>query len=363
MSGGSKLSRWGNALYTGEKSYAIVQHGGKWVALAALLVVLSIGVLFFKGLNPGIDFRGGTEYTISGVAQVDTQIAIDVIAREVPGDTPRVTVVGGNNIRVQLGTIPQEDVLHIAAELAEAYGVPVDNVTSTSIGPTWGASVSGKAIQGLVIFMVLVTLVIAAYFRAWRMAIAAVLSMLINLIFTAGIYALVGFEVTPATVIGFLTILAYALYDCVVVFDKVRENTDHLTAQNRYTYGELANLAVNQTLVRSINTSVVALLPVGSILVIGAVVLGAGTLQDIALVLFVGMAVGTFSSIYMATPIAVALREREDVIKEHTAKVLALRESGEVPVTVNEDGAVRVGALKPGQHLGTTAQPRRKGRK
>jgi len=360
---GGRLSQWGNALYSGEKTYTIVQDRKKWLTLSTALVLLSVAVLVFKGLNPGIDFRGGTEYTISGVTTLDTQIAFDVIAEEVPGDTPRVTTVGSNSIRIQLGAIDQDEVLRVAAALATAYGVPDDNVTSTSIGPTWGANVSAKAIQGLVIFILLVAVVIGLYFRAWRMAVAAIVALLHDLVFTAGIYALVGFEVTPATVIGFLTILGYSLYDTVVVFDKVRENTEHLTAQSRFTYEELANLAVNQTLVRSINTSVVALLPVASILFIGAVVLGVGTLVDIALVLFIGMAVGAFSSIFVATPLEVLLRTREARIVAHTTKVLAARESGAADVAVREDGTVRVGALRPGQHLGSAAQPQRKRRK
>src|SRR5690606_27574410 len=182
-----------------------------------------------------------------GVANQDTSIAIDVIAQERPGEEPRVTTVGANSIRIQLGEIPQAEVLPLAERLAEAYGVPPANVTSTFIGPTWGQDVSSKAIQGLIIFLLLVSLVIGVYFRAWRMAVAAIVALLHDLIFTVGIYALVGFEVSPASVIGFLTILGYSLYDTVVVFDKVRENTEHLETQSRYTYEELANLAVNQT--------------------------------------------------------------------------------------------------------------------
>jgi len=201
------------------------------------------------------------------------------------------------------------------------------------------------------------------YFRAWRMAVAGIVALIHDLVFTVGIYALVGFEVTPASVIGFLTILGYSLYDTVVVFDKVRENTDGLTTQHRYTYDELANLALNQTLVRSINTSIVALLPVASILFIGAFVLGAGTLKDISLALFVGMAVGTYSSIFVATPLEVTLRDREERIQTHTTQVLEMRASGKSDVVLNEDGHVRVGALQPGAHKGQTAQPKRKGRK
>ena len=359
----SRLSIWGNALYTGDKVYPIVQRRKRWLIVSGVLVALSLAVLYFNGLNAGIEFRGGTEFVVANVGDVSTVIATDVLAEQLPEEVAHVTVVGGDSIRAEVGQIPQEDIQAVAEALAEAYGVPAEQVSSTFIGPTWGADVSAKALQGLLTFIVIVALVIALYFRAWRMAAAAVIALLHDLIFTAGIYALVGFEVTPATVIGFLTILGFSLYDTVVVFDKVRENTAHLTTQTRYTYEELANLAVNQTLVRSINTSVVALLPVASILFIGSVVLGAGTLKDISLALFVGMAVGTYSSIFVATPLEVALRSREQGIKEHTAKVLALRESGAVPTTVDDNGIVRVGALAPGEHKGTSAQPKRKGRK
>lgn len=359
----SRLAVWGNALYTGDKTYPIVQRRRMWLLISFSLLVACVAILLVKGLNPGIDFRGGTEYTISAVSQVETEVARETVLETYPDEEPRVTIVAGDSIRVQMGQIGQTEVPALAQQLADAYGVPISQVTSTFIGPTWGADVSAKAIQGLIVFTILVSLVIGVYFRAWRMAVAAIVALLHDLIFTVGIYALVGFEVTPATVIGFLTILGYSLYDTVVVFDKVRENTEHLTSQNRYTYEELANLAVNQTLVRSINTSVVALLPVAAILFIGATVLGAGTLQDLSLALFVGMAVGTFSSVFVATPLEVLLRGREKKIVDHTAKVKALRDSGDVPITVDDKGIVRVGALRPGQHQGTAAQPRRKHRK
>ena len=286
-----------------------------------------------------------------------------MIAEFAPEQEPRISVLGNNDIRVQIGVVDIDVSRQIEAGLADAYNVPADNVSSDQIGPTFGKQVGEKALQSLVVFLILVALVMTAYFRAWRMAVAGIVALVHDLVFTVGIYALIGFEVTPASVIGFLTILGYSLYDTVVVFDKVRENTDNLTTQHRYTYDELANLALNQTLVRSINTSVVALLPVASILFIGAFVLGAGTLKDISLALFVGMAVGTYSSIFVATPLEVTLRDREKRIQEHTRQVLEMRASGKSDVVVGEDGYVRVGALQPGTHKGQGAQPKRKGRK
>ncbi len=358
----ASLSTWGNRLHSGEKTYGIVAHRNRWFLISAVLMALALVILFTKGLNPGIDFRGGTEYIVSGVTDADAQVARDTVAAAYPEETPAVAILGGDGVRVQLGTLEQSDVDALGADLADAYGVPVTNVSSSFIGPTWGQDVSGKAVQGLVVFLVLVAIVMALYFRTWRMAAAGLVALLHDLVFTVGIYALVGFEVTPASVIGFLTILGYSLYDTVVVFDKVRDNTADLFTQHRYTYDELANLAVNQTLVRSINTSVVALLPVSAILFIGSYLLGAGTLSDISLALFVGMAVGTYSSIFVATPLEVALRDTEAKIKKHTADVLALRAGGESDV-VREDGTVRVGALQAGHHQGAAAQPRRKRRK
>jgi preprotein translocase subunit SecF len=256
-------------------------------------------------------------------------------------------------------SLSDELALATGQALADAYGVDAQDSVSTSIvGPSWGSDVSSKAIKALVIFLVLVTAVLAAYFRAWRMAVAALIALFHDLIFTVGAYAAVGWEVTPATVIGFLTILGFSLYDTVVVFDKVRENTADYSSQKRYTYAELANLAVNQTLVRSINTSIVALLPVMSILFIGSFVLGAGTLKDISLALFVGLAVGTYSSIFVATPFEVALRGNEAAVKKHTADVLALREQQGIDPSTPAPAM----AIAPGGHRGVQAQPRRKRR-
>ncbi|WP_062073618.1 protein translocase subunit SecF [Demequina sediminicola] len=359
----SNLATWGNKLHNGEKTYPIVAQRKRWFIISAVLMLAAIGILLGKGLNLGIDFTGGAQYIIPGIENPEAGPAEEAVGNVVPNQEPRVSVLGDDSVRIQLGEISADQQMELTEELAAGYDVPVDTISFDQIGPTWGAAVGQQALQGLVIFLLLVFVVITLYFRAWRMAIAAILALIHDLLFTVGIYALIGFEVTPASVIGFLTILGYSLYDTVVVFDKVKENTQHFESQNRYTYAELANLAVNQTLVRSINTSVVALLPVASILFIGSFVLGAGTLKDISLALFIGMAVGTYSSIFVATPLEVTLRRKEPKIQKHTEKVLALREGGESDVVVNDDGEVRVGALKAGEHLGQAAQPKRKGRK
>jgi preprotein translocase subunit SecF len=229
-------------------------------------------------------------------------------------------------VRVQTDKLTSDQTALVKTALAKAYGVDeATKVTSQFVGPSWGRDVSRKALQGLVVFLILVALVMALYFRTWKMAAAGMVALVHDLVLTLGVYALVGFEVSPATVIGFLTILGYSLYDTVVVFDKVRENTDHLLGSTRRTFAEAANLAVNQTLVRSINTSVVALLPVASILFIGSFLLGAGTLKDISLALFVGIAAGTYSSIFIATPLLVDLRQNEPELKAQAQRVARRR--------------------------------------
>ncbi|QAY62744.1 protein translocase subunit SecF [Xylanimonas allomyrinae] len=358
---GFSFAAWGNDLYTGHRSYAIVAKRKRWFAVAAALAIASIAILGFKGLSLGIDFRGGTEISVENTTSTDQGPAIAAVQAVVPGDEPRVASVGSSALRIQTQKLEPEQVADISARLAEAYGIdPATDVTVSSVGPTWGQGVSTRALWGVVVFVLAAAAFMAIYFRAWRMSLAAIVSMLADLLISAGVYALVGWEVTPSTIIGFLTILGFSLYDKMVVFDKVRENADGVLDQTRTTYAERANLAVNQTLVRSINTSVVALLPVGGILFVGALLLGAGTLRDLSLSLFVGIAVGAASSLFLATPLDVALREREPKIKAHTAKVLAARAGaaagGDVPV---EAGVLQ---LAPGQHLGQAAQPRRKRR-
>jgi len=318
------FAQWGNDLYTGRTSYDIVGRRRTWYAIALAIVALSALLLLVKGLNPGIEFRGGSQFTVSGVQTTDQQPALDAVAEVSAEEVPRVTTVGDSAVRVQTAELTSEEVVEVRDALASAYGVGEDEVTSAFIGPSWGEDVSTKAITGLFVFLALVALVMTVYFRAWRMAAAALLALGHDLVITVGIYALVGWEVTPATVIGFLTILGYSLYDTVVVFDKVRENTAELGRTHK-TYAQAANLAVNQTLVRSINTSIVALLPVGALLYAGIFLIGSGALKDLALALFVGMAAGAYSSIFIATPLLVQLKEREPGVKTGDAQSLAPR--------------------------------------
>jgi preprotein translocase subunit SecF len=315
------FAKLGNDLYSGRRTIAFIDKRRTWYIVAALLSVISLVGLLGIGLNPGIEFRGGSEYRLTKVSDPSTLIAQDAVRDVVPGTQANTQKVGTDGIRVQTEKLTEAESEEVKDALAKAYNVPETSINASFVGPSWGADVSRKAIQGLLVFLVLVACVMGAYFRTWKMAAAALIALLHDLLITVGVYALVGFEVTPASVIGFLTILGYSLYDTVVVFDKVRENTDRITLSSRRTFAEAANLAVNQTLVRSINTSVVALLPVGSILFIGAFLLGAGTLRDISLALFVGIAAGTYSSIFVATPLLVDLRRNEPEILAHTRKI------------------------------------------
>jgi preprotein translocase subunit SecF len=357
---------WGNDLYTGKRSYQVVPKIRLWLIIAAGVVVICTLLLFKPGLQLGMEFVGGTEFRVSGTDNTSQQPAADVVRDVVGGESaPKVTSLAAGGVRVQTSRLTAEQTQEIKVGLAEAYSVDTTDVSNQMVSASWGADVSGKAARGAVIFLFLVALAMIAYFRNWAMAVSAITALLHDLLVTVGVYAAVGFEVTPATLIGFLTVLGYSMYDTVVVFDKVRENTEGVLDQTKYTYGEAANLAVNQTMVRSINTSVVALLPVAAILFIGLALLGPSSLQDISLALFVGMAAGTYSSIFLATPLEVALRNRQPSIREHTTKVLTLRKAA---LEAGDDEGLGLaalsglGAVKAGHHQGQGAQPRRKPR-
>jgi len=323
----SRLTTFGNALYTGEKSFDFVRNRVRWYLIGATIVILAIVLTILRGgFVFGIEFRGGSEFRVSAPASLSEQTAIDTVT-SVAGlsSNPRVSIVGGDSVRVQTEQLTDAQTTELRSDLAEAYAVDVEQVTASFIGATWGQDITRQALIGLAVFLVLVSLVMALYFRTWKMSLAALTALAHDLILTAGIYGVLGYEITPAAVIGLLTILGYSLYDTVVVFDKVRENTSQDGEESRRTFAESVNLAVNQTLVRSINTSVVAVLPVGSILFIGSLLLGAGTLRDIALALFIGMIAGTYSSIFIAAPLYVHLRENEPENKKQGRRVREAR--------------------------------------
>ncbi|TJY70401.1 protein translocase subunit SecF [Arthrobacter sp. CAU 1506] len=329
----ANFAKWGNDLYTGKRSYDFVGKYKVWFAIAIVGILLSIVVPFVKGgFNLGIDFRGGSEFTVSNVQNTDAGPGEAAVAKVASESDPRVTNIAPGTMRIQTERLDDDQTLQLRDELVGAYGVQANEVTSSYVGPTWGADVTRQALWGLVVFVVLAAFMMAMYFRTWKMSISALSGLVVVLVLTAGIYSLSDFEVTPSAIIGFLTILGYSLYDTVVVFDKIRENTKDLDKSTRRTFAEEVNLAVNQTLVRSINTSVVAVLPVAAILFIGAFVLGAGTLKDLSLALFIGIIIGAATTIFIAAPMYARIRVKEPALVKQAQRVEERRRNEAVTV-------------------------------
>ncbi len=308
----------GNDLYTGKKSVPVVPQRRRFYLASLVMIVIAVLGLATQGLNLGLEFRGGSEFRI---ATTQTPSDYEQIARTAVGASEDergvgVTLVGNNTVRVQTERLSDTDSQKVRTDLAKAFGVAESEVSGTFIGPSWGASVSKQALRALVIFLLAVSLLMTVYFRNWKMAAAGLIALAHDMVITVGIYAWTGFEVSPATMIGFLTVLGYSLYDTVVVFDKVRENTNEAFANGRLSFAQAANLAVNQTMVRSINTTVIGLLPITAVPVVGAIFLGPGVLLDLSLVLFVGILIGAYSSIFIATPLLVSLRRRDASVVE-----------------------------------------------
>jgi len=328
----AKFSGLGGRLYRGETSVDFTGKRKIWYSVSGLLILASALTLFTQGLHLGIEFKGGSSFTVTS-ANASVQTA-ETALREA-GITSQTIIqkVGNDKIRIQTDALTSAEQNAVESSLSSRFNVTVDSIDSQIIGPSWGEEITRKALYGLFGFLIVVMLYLAMAFES-KMAIAAIISVVHDVFITVGIYALVGFEVTPATVIGFLTILGYSLYDTVVVFDKVRENTKGIAASGKSTYSQAANLAVNQTLLRSFNTSLIALLPVGSILFVGAGLLGAGTLKDLSLALFIGLATGTYSSIFIATPILAVLREREPAMQALAKRVGSRGEKGSVTPSV-----------------------------
>jgi preprotein translocase subunit SecF len=335
----SRFGNLGHRLYVGDVSYDFIGHRRRWYTVSAILIAVSIIALLVRGLSLGIEFRGGADFQAATTvtSQSVDQMRAAVESTNVPDlDSLEVTTIGGDRIQIQTRSLDVDEVALVRGAIADEVGVNSDQVAYSLIGPSWGQQISQQGLIALLVFLVLVSLVIWAYFRNGKMSIAALVALIHDLVLTVGIYALVGFTVTPATLIGVLTILGYSLYDTVVVFDKVRENVRDIKSSTSKTYSEAANLAVNQVLVRSINTTVIGVLPVAALLFAGTVILGTGPLQDLALALFVGMISGAYSSIFIATPLLAQLKEREPDMQKLTKRVLArrARESGPRPAAV-----------------------------
>ncbi|POX55925.1 protein translocase subunit SecF [Streptomyces sp. Ru71] len=322
----SKLGNLGARLHRGEIGYDFIGKRKIWYGVSILITITAILGLAVRGLNMGIEFQGGAVFTTPKHTSVSVAKA-EGYAEEASGHDAIVQKLGDGSLRIQVAGIETADATKIKNELAKDLKVDAEKINADLVGPSWGEQIANKAWQGLAIFMILVVIYLAIAFE-WRMAVAALVALIHDITITTGIYALVGFEVTPGTVIGLLTILGYSLYDTVVVFDSLKEQTKGITKQTKWTYSDIANRSINGTLVRSINTTVVALLPVAGLLFIGGGFLGAGMLNDISLSLFVGLAAGAYSSIFIATPLVADLKEREPQMKALRKRVLAKRAQG-----------------------------------
>ncbi len=364
----SKLSGLGGRLHRGETSIDFIGKRRRWYAFSGLLIIVSAIALTTQGLHLGIEFKGGSSYTVNKAGATIAMAQEAVNAAKIPGE-PILQKIGSSKIRVQTGALTSVESNRVQDSLATTFGVSVNDIDTQIVGPSWGKEITRKALYGLIGFLIVVMLYLAMAFEP-KMAISAILAVLHDVFITVGIYALVGFDVTPATVIGFLTILGYSLYDTVVVFDMIRQNTRTITSTSKMTFSQAANLGVNQTLVRSINTSIIALLPVGSILFVGAGLLGAGTLKDLSLALFIGLATGTYSSVFIAPPILATLREREPAMQALAKRVNA---RGAVPlaaaVSASATGTSTVAeSARPSNasaqgKRGPRNQPKRKGKR
>ncbi len=351
----SKFSGLGGRLYRGETSINFIGNRRLWYGLSGFFVLLSIGALAIQGLTLGIEFKGGSSFTVNtpnpSVAQ-----AREAVAEAGVTSDPVVQLVGSDKVRVQTQALEQAQNNAIQDALAAKFSVSLTSIDTQIIGPSWGKEITRKALYGLLGFLLVVMLYLAMALEP-KMAISAIVAVVHDVFITVGIYALVGFDVTPATIIGFLTILGYSLYDTVVVFDRVRDNTKSISAVSTKTYSQAVNLSVNQTIVRSANTSIVAILPVAAILFVGAGLLGAGTLKDLSLSLFIGLIVGTYSSLFIAPAFLAQLREKEPAMQALAKRVEARGSSS----TANTGTPVASVAAVNGR--GPRNQPKRKGRK
>ena len=324
-------------LYTGTGAFEVVGRRKLWFSISGLIVAIAIASIVLRGFTFGIDFEGGTKVSmpaVTGSGTVSVQQVEDVFSKTLGKEAQSVVVVGSGGsatVQIRSETLTNEETEQLRTALFEAFqpkgsdGQPSKQAISDSaVSETWGGQITKKALIALVVFLVLVTIYITVRYERY-MAMSALATMFFDLTTTAGVYSLVGFEVTPATVIGLLTILGFSLYDTVIVFDKVEENTQGFEHTTRRTFAEQANLAINQTFMRSINTSLISVLPIIALMVVAVWLLGVGTLKDLALVQLVGVIVGSYSSIFLATPLLVTLRERTAKVRTHTRRVLNRR--------------------------------------
>ena len=329
-------------LYHGETTFPLIQARKKFYAASLILVLIALGSMAFRQFNLGVEFKGGDIFTVATASNVDVKEGrqlVEGLGVKDPIVQTVKTSTGSTKLRIETAPLSEDKRTEVGNALAAKYKVNADDIDTKAVGASWGKKVTSKALQGLIAFLIAVIIYISVRFEP-KMAAAAIIALIHDLILAAGIYSITGFVVTPSTVIALLTVLGYSLYDTIVVFDKVEENTRGLEKQTQRTYAEAAELAVNQTFMRSINTSMIALLPVSGLLFVGALLLGAGTLKDLALALFVGLASGAYSSLFLATPLLADLKEREPRFKALHQRVLDRRaRGGAAPVRLSQRSA------------------------
>jgi preprotein translocase subunit SecF len=366
-------------LYTGTGAFEVMGRRKLWYSVSGLIVAIALASILLRGFTFGIDFEGGTKVSMPAASQSGTVTTeqVETVFNEALGRAPQSVVVVGSGdsatVQIRSDTLDNQEIEELRTALFDAFqpkgadGQPAKQAISDSaVSETWGGQITEKALIALVVFLVLAALYITVRYERY-MAVAALATLVFDLVVTAGVYSLVGFEVTPATVIGLLTILGFSLYDTVIVFDKVEENTNGFEHTTRRTFAEQANLAVNQTFMRSINTSLISVLPILALMVIAVWLLGVGTLMDLALVQLVGVIVGTYSSIFFATPLLVSLRERTELVRTHTRRVMNRRKGAaakvaETPTETAQDpvgAAARVPATPPPDKPAPGARPTR----
>ena len=328
-------------LYHGETTFPLIRQRKKFYAVSLVLVVIGLGSMLFQGFNLGVEFKGGGILQFPVSSHVDVKASRSFVESTGVKDAIVQTVktsTGATQLRVETPPLTLTEQTKVEDDLAKHFNINVNEIDSATVGPAWGKQVTKKALQGLVVFLIAVVIYISLRFEP-KMAASAIIALIHDLVLAAGVYSITRFVVTPSTVIALLTVLGYSLYDTIVVFDKVEENTRGIEKQSTLTYAEAAELAVNQTFMRSINTSLIALLPVSGLLFVGALLLGAGTLKDLALALFVGLGSGAYSSLFLATPLLADLKEREPRFITLHQRVLDRRASGKAPVRLSQHSA------------------------
>ena len=335
-------------LYTGTGAFEVIGRRKLWYSVSGLIVAIAIASILLRGFTFGIDFEGGTKVSMPVAGQngtASTQQVEDVFSKTLSKSPESVVLVGSGGsatVQIRSETLTNEETEKLRTALFDAFHPKGSDgqaskqaISDSAVSASWGGQITKKALIALVVFLVLAAIYITVRYERY-MAMSALATLVFDLVTTAGVYSIVGFEVTPATVIGLLTILGFSLYDTVIVFDKVEENTQGFEHTTRRTFAEQANLAVNQTFMRSINTSLISVLPIVSLMVVAVWLLGVGTLMDLALVQLVGVIVGTYSSIFFATPLLVTLREHTELVRTHTRRVLNRRKPAKATVTVQD---------------------------